>query len=261
VSDFLDRYHRQLVTAAGQVLPRPAPSTRFRWRRGQRALIVALAALLVSSAAVAATGSWRGVLGVSDEATLTTAPPPSSELAILGVLRRAQTAQDYGPLTRDALQYFGASPNGLRPGFIRLLAVNADGEGIVLVPAVAYDPAFLNDSPSLRAQLAKTSPVCVFYPDPLATGGVRNCWDQHDVEAGRATASLGLDQYGLVPDGVASVLLTYRHGLHAEGTVRDNFFDVAAPREPADPEVTPRQPTTIVWRTDDGRVVATWPQP
>jgi hypothetical protein len=256
---FLDSYEEQLIDAAFRELQPQARRRRLRGRSA--ALAVAFAVLLISASAVAATGSWRDVLGIDDASTTTDAPPPARELAILGVLRRPPTAGDLGQAARDALQYFGSQPSGLRPAYIRLVAKNEHGEGIVLVPAVAYNPKFIGGSPSLRARLVRSSPVCLFYPDPLATGGVRNCWGQEDIEAGKATASLGLHQYGLVPDGVARVEAVYDGGMDASGEVRDNFFDIAAPRNPEDPEVVPKAPQTLVWFDSAGRERGRWAQP
>ena len=256
---FLDRYEDQLTAAAFRELQPGSPRRAFP--RGRPVLAVALAVLAISASAVAATGSWRDVLGIDDSSTTTDAPPPKQELAILGVLRRPPAADDFGPAATAALQYFGSQPSGLRPSYIRLVAKNERGEGIVLVPAVAYNPKFIGGSSSLRARLVRSSPVCLFYPDPLGTGGVRNCWGQEDIEAGTATASLGLHQYGLVPDGVTRVRALYSDGVSAAAVVKDNFFDIAAPRNPDDPEVVPKAPKTLVWFDSAGRERGRWAQP
>jgi hypothetical protein len=260
VTDFRDRYYRQLI-AAGDAQLQGSAKRVPRWRLGRRGGVLALAVLLVSAGAVGASGSWRSLFGFQRTTSITSAPPPRSELAILGVLRRPQTPRDRSAPTQGALFYFGKSPSGIRPGYIRLLAVKAHGKGVALIPAVAYDPAFLKGTPELRARLAKSSPVCLFYPDVEGSGGGRTCWSQQDIERGRATASMGLHQYGLAPDGVTTVVADYGNGMSAKSEVRENFFDIDAPREPADAEVIPREPKALDWLNSSGERIARWQRP
>jgi hypothetical protein len=53
----------------------------------------------------------------------------------------------------------------------------------------------------------------------------------------------------------------YSDGVSAAAVVKDNFFDIAAPRNPDDPEVVPRAPKTLVWFDSAGRERSRWAQP
>jgi hypothetical protein len=96
--------------------------------------------------------------------------------------------------------------------------------------------------------------LCLFYADPNGDGGARDCWSIADVRVGRATGELGRHIYGLVPDGVARVRLTYSDGRSQAAGVIDNFFDIAAPADSADPEGdrVPARVASTIWLNEMG---------
>jgi hypothetical protein len=74
-----------------------------------------------------------------------------------------------------------------------------------------------------------TDALCLFVPEPRIDGGSESCFDTASVQDGHATASLGATVYGLVPDAVASVVVTFANGQTGAASVTNNLFVVAAP--------------------------------
>src|SRR4051812_1613021 len=108
VSDYFAALRQELVAASDRLSQQSAPvrTGRSWWRLSPRGLAVALAALAVSASALAATAPWHPLFGdpqrPSPQPRVTGAAPSAAQLALLGVLRRAQTPEDRGSTTRQA---------------------------------------------------------------------------------------------------------------------------------------------------------------
>jgi hypothetical protein len=223
VSDYLNDLRFELVTASERLSQRsaPVPSPRRWWRRSPRALTVALAALAVSATALAATAPWEPLFGDagSPQPRITGAAPPADQLALLGVLRRSQTDQDRGGITRQALRFFGTSTQDIYTNYIRRLPRSDGGLPAVLLPARSWQiPNFIT----------KDNVVCLFVAEPHASGGAKGCYTTAEIERGWAGGSLGSIAYALVPDGVSRVRIRYATGIE-DIAVHGNFYEFRAP--------------------------------
>jgi hypothetical protein len=250
MSEYLDALERGLVDASRRV------SARKRRTRRRRGACAAAIVVLIGAPALAATGIWRPKLG-SDRmpgATITGQAPPAQQLKLLGVLRREQTDRDRGARTREALTMVGKTVAGVRTESIRLLAQTKQDRGIVLIPVARYhlnEPKLPADAPaSLRARFQPARDgLCVFSLDSdhgkPAGAGVA-CYSTQDVELGRAQSGLGDRTAWLLPDGVASLKLEYRHGRSITASVHDNLALYTAPSY---------EWLRVTWLAADGRVV------
>jgi hypothetical protein len=242
---FFDQLETNLITASQQL----AGDRRGRvvWHR--RLAIAAGVGLALGGTALAATHPWSPSLGdqrLGPSPSISSVSPPKSQLDILGVLRRPQTGQDRGAATLRALRYLGRGSTGIRTGYVRLLGYSAPSRGIVLIPMARYTPG---------PGLIKQDALCIFYTEPNGDGGAKSCFDTNDVQHGRATGSLGLHQYGLVPDGVAKVTALFADGPLVEARVHDNFFDLTAPRAGGDSAAIAADPAIVSWQDEHGRPV------
>ena len=235
-----DRLEQQLRWAVRErevdvVLPAAAvPTTRRRWWwRHPRAAAISAAALVIAAPALAATRPWEPLLGrpslhdVPNGTSRSEVPP--SQTAVLSVLRRPQDAADRGPVAEKLLRHLGIEESGVRIASIRLLD-GSPGREAVLVSVQS-----LNDlTPGVPA---RTDTICVLYGQGGTCGGLP------DLLAGHFLVTAGSRQLGLVPDGVARVLLRYPDGETLTAPVRDNFFEVTnAPVVPAG-RPTPGRPS------------------
>jgi hypothetical protein len=226
MSDFLSEYGEQLRLAAWRRHDRRR-RFGFGWRGGRGKRVAgALLALVVAAPAVAATGVWRPMLGdgVSPPPSASTAPAAESQRALLSVLRRPQTPADRGARTGYALGFLGRSVADVRTTEIRLLHVESDGRGIVLIPVGRYglDP----DGASPIPRPSGSDGLCVFAEDRdhgQPAGGGFGCYSTEQLLHGQLIAGLGQRVYGLVPDGVDKLQITTANTtLTVE--VEQNFF-------------------------------------
>lgn len=138
MSNFIADYGEQLRQAGWRRIER-----RHRLLRGHlpRRLLVSLAVLAVAAPAVAQTGVWRPLLGDGRGPEPTTSSQPAAERQreILSVLCREQRPADRGAQTAYALRFLGASVSDVHTSSIRLLHVEPDGRGIVLIPVGQYN--------------------------------------------------------------------------------------------------------------------------
>jgi hypothetical protein len=256
MSNHRDLLRAQLVTAGDRLLEAEAaparPAPRRRWRRSPRVLAVAFAVVATSATALAATTPWRPLFGEpgSPQPEIAADAPPANQLATLGVLRRAQTDADRGPVTERALRSFGTSTEGVHTGSIRRLPAGDGGLAAVLVPARTWD----------MPELHKTDVACLFVAEAdAAQGGAKACFTTDEVRQGFAGGSLGRVVYGLVPDGVAQVELRYRSQT-VRTAVADNFYELLAPRRDASGGgSTPDRLEQAVWLDGDGKPAAAQP--
>ncbi len=156
MSDFISEYGEQLRQAGWRRLHarRFAPLMRVR---PARKVAVAIVVLCVAAPAVAATVVWHPLLGDGRSSAPTSSDEPAAESQrrVLSVLRRAQQPADRGAQTRYALKFLGASVAGVRTNEIRLLHVERDGRGIVLIPVGRYGLAPAGTPPALAERLGR----------------------------------------------------------------------------------------------------------
>jgi hypothetical protein len=247
---FIDSFEDQLVEAArdrrdARLRVRVTRRLRVPRRRGAA---VALAALLVGvPAAVAAVGKWDPFDDPGPPSRF--AAPSRSDKALdpeltatLGVLRRPQTDADRGVATSKAARGF-RSPGfkGVKLNAIRLVD---GGRGIVLVPFERIPVPTGPDGRPLPGfdPATYTNAVCLFQQSSDGFAGI-GCHTASKIKSGRAISTGSGSVTGLVPDGVARVVLV--HGdERTEVAVADNFF--AADAAP---------PTEVDWLGPDGSIV------
>jgi hypothetical protein len=213
--------------------PRPQRSVSRRPRSARRpcqGILAALSLLLVTGTALAATGLWRPILGeprFGPGPTITADAPPPAQLAILGVLRAPQTAADRSAGTRAELRYMSAAASGVRTNYIRLLSDHTGFGPAVLVPVARIDQARSGAPPAVLAELPRTDALCLLVGDRDGEGAAKRCFTTDDVLDGRDTLSLGSDVFGLVPDAVRSVTVSFTGGATRTVAPADNLFETA----------------------------------
>ena len=253
MTDFLDRLTDQFVVAERSLTLAAAPPPRRRARRWRtrKTAMLALATFAVAVPALAATQPWQPILGrpaLHDTPTgISASAPPADQLALLGVLRRPQDAQDRSPAVQAMLSSVGIEFQGVRTDTVRLLT-SASGHSAVLVSAERIvDPG--------TNTVETNNPLC------LVTGQSGTCSETQGLVDGHF---LGLDGdyiYGLVPDGVAKVVLRYPDGQTLSTSVQDNFFWIngtptttrTIPNRP--PLSMAQAPTAVQWLDANGTVV------
>jgi hypothetical protein len=227
MSDFLDRFERQLVAARRP--PRRRPS-----RRG--AMVASMLVLLIGAPALAATEPWRPLIGDEKRGmpSATTDSPPSDQARGLGVLRRAQTEDDRGPLAQEALRLTDDDVEGVRTKAVRVM--RSPVLSAVLVPVERFN---LRTSQMIQPEMSeklkrrleiKQDGLCVFAPDPGGDGGGFACSTLDEIKQGALPSSIGGIMYGLVPDNVRRVDIQLADGSTLESAVDDNFYAARAPR-------------------------------
>jgi hypothetical protein len=251
----------------GRAPDMPGPTIvqrRGRWRPRTRGGLLALAAVLATGTAVAATQPWSPLIGDNTRGhpTITSQPPPPKQLAQLAVLRRPQTDLDRSAGVRTDLRLIGSQAHGVRTAYIRYLALGPDGAPIILVPARRF-----GDDAAGPPYYNVTDSLCVLFP---FTGGPRGprgadfpCWTVEEVRAGTAFGMVQSSSrryvFGVILDGVASVAVHLSDGTVLRTRVRNNFFEVAVPKPRAGgPALAPaawRFPRRVQWFAADGTAV------
>lgn len=240
-TEYFDTLERQLVMASHRMTNEHAARRRRRYF-GRRPLLAAIVALLCASTAYAVSSKapWAPaeLIGKSDPRavpTLTAAALPQPMTSVLNIVRRPQTGQDRGPETRAVLKHFGNERRKGTYGHVTIYSnairsVRAEGD---VGPPVTIVPLVRNAShgaPGERAPAGVTTEtqIWVWVPDPVDAGGafpVSPDYFKHPQTVG----SMGAFHFGLAPDGVTRVRLTWIGYPPVETTVTDNFYGVEAP--------------------------------
>ena len=209
------------LLAGGSDARRPRPAGR-RLVRGALAFVPVL---LVVALALGVGGVL--VLGDHQRRADNASPAPhpaitpSGLTATLAVLQRPQSDAERALVHRAATDRYAALPKFSDPDSVRILAPGVLGRQVFLY-------------------LRGTS-VCVYYPD--VEGGGTTCSTAAQLSQRRMIGALGTQVYGLVPDGVARVVITFPSGT-VSLPIRDNFWQTRAPGA---------TPSAIVWKDAQGQ--------
>lgn len=224
----LPELERMLTTTAAKTM-RTGGSLRQRFvaARGTRIGAIALSCLAFGGTAMAATGAWNPSIGTGSEpSTLSSTPVPAALTAHLGVLRRGQTAQDRSTEV-EASMASGDAPDGVRLDSVRYLAPGTNGEAVILLSGVRT-ASYETDE----------EPVCVYRPftalghteadspcfglGALLSG---HAWAMSTVAGGAGVGESGF-AYGLVPDGVATVIAKFGSAPDVAVPVKNNYWEL-----------------------------------
>lgn len=242
MSDFRDRFGTQLHGAAQRLAAQervPARAPR-RPRRRRAGLVAGLAAAALGAAFVVGLSSPPAPDGGGSSARSTTAAdaPPREQLERLGVLRRPATAADRSAKVRAIVSQLSGEP---RTAFVRRLDRGGDAPVVLLPMRADAAPEFMDDAPGGPPRDA----LCLYVTDPVDGGGVA-CQDFDGVRRGRLAGGMGTRIYGLVPDGVAAVVVHRLDGTEQRVPVAGNFYDFDEGK---------RVRLTVDWLDADGRPV------
>jgi hypothetical protein len=255
MTDFLDRYGAQLTEAERTLLTPSMPRPRPRWRT-RKVLAIALTSVVVAVPALAITKPWEPILGHPEHnnAPVGISPgnAPPEQLAVLGVLRRAQDAKDRDPVARALLRNMSEEQHGVRTSTVRLLE-SADGHTAILA---SVEKAVEPESGEVEGR----NILCLVVVGGGTCGSTRDLLVQDRSHLGLISLA-GDHVYGLVPDGVARVVLRYPDGQTLRGEVRENFYwiDGAPSTERsihgAPPLSLPQTPRSIEWINTEGTAI------
>ena len=253
---------RSLYADAAQAPARGSeePAHRRRRRPSRRAGLLAVATVIVSGTAVAATSnSWRPLLGSADRPrpAIASSGVPADQLAALAVLRRPQTETDRGPLVQAALRKLDRRTiNGIHTDAIRVIS-HGRREVTLLIPAQRFgrrvkglpssetiqrDVLYLMSGSYQNARTWKITsggkPKTVRFPAGYGWGGTYGTLEAlrtTGIQTGTSPDGNGLVLDGqtqrvtsrritLVPDGVARVQVRLRGGRYLTVPVRNNVY-------------------------------------
>lgn len=274
---FIDRLETDLVHAcdASTAPPRsrPAPPASLSPRAlpglSRRATLRTLSGLAVV-AAIAAPAIAIGLSPIlhafEGQAVTTTAEaPPAEQLALLGILRDPPPGATVDPATLGPV--FLSGLKGIRTNYIRRLppAPGFPSQLLYTVTSGDFGAARFNPAAGAPVPTEAKNLICVQQVGAHGVGG--DCTDTSILTSGHWLESAGLDGYGLVPDGVATVILHYPDHPAQTETVTENTFSwqgYPGPSGPVtggagqpSPGLTPEFPASITWLDTNGRVIST----
>lgn len=273
---FIDRLETDLLRACGEAIApqrsRPGPLRRLARRSRFRALaaLSVAAAFLTPAIAIGLNPILREFDGrqpnFKGQALSTTADaPPAEQLELLGILRDPPPGANVDPATLGPV--FLSGLKGIRTNYIRLLppAPGFPRQLLFTVTSSDFGPARFNPSVDAYTPTEAKNGICVESIDAGHVGG--DCTDTSVLTSGQWLESHGLDGYGLVPDGVAGVVLHYPDHPAQTEKVTDNTFSwhgYAGPAGPVtngagqpSPGPTPAFPASITWLNANGDAVST----
>jgi hypothetical protein len=269
MSTFIERLEADLVRAcAVPIMPRrSAPASLRSLARSARFRLLAslsvAAAIATPAIAIGLGPILHDFLGqpVSTNADA----PPAEQLALLGILRDPPPGASVDPRTLGSSILPGV--HGIRMHYIRLLppAPGFPRQLLYTVTSGDFGAAQFDSAVGAYVPTKAKNLICVQQVDARGVGG--NCTDTSVLTSGQWLESVGLDGYGLVPDGVARVVLHYGDHPDQTETVTDNTFSWQGYPGPAGPVTdgggqpspgpTPEVPTSITWLDSRGNVIST----
>jgi len=257
MTSFFDRLDAQLREVASRdpesaAVREPADASRRPRRRAsprpRRLAVAVLAAFSVGGTAIAATGLWRPILGepgLGQPPTTSASSPPAAQLTALGVLRRPQTPADRSAETEEELRYMSSTASGVRTDYVRLLSDTTGVGPAILVPVTRIRRPLESGPPAVLARQPSTDALCLLVGDRDGEGSGKACFTTADVLQGGATLSLGSGFFGLAPDDVRLVTVTFGDGAVRSVAPSSNFFTVMMPSGAI--------PASMTWVLTSGR--------
>ena len=269
MSTFIDRLETDLVRVCNApIAPRrswPTPLQRLS-RRGRFRVL----AVVTAVAAIAAPAIAIGVAPILHDflrqpVSTTADAPPAEQLALLGILRDPPPGTYVDPSTLGSSILPGV--HGIRRNYIRLLPPAPGFPRQLLYTVTSADFGAARFDPVVGAYVPTEAKNLICVQQVAADGVGGDCTDTSVLTSGHWRESAGLDGYGLVPDGVASVVLRYPDHPAQTETVTDNTFSWQGYPGPAGPVTdgggqpspgpTPEVPASITWLNANGEVVST----
>lgn len=266
---FIDRLETDLVRACAIPVP-PRRSWAAPLRRLSRQGRVRTLAALTAVAAIATPAIAIGVGPILHDFTGQTvsssdAAPPSEQLALLGILRDPPPGAVVDPATLGSSILPGV--HGIRRNYIRLLppAPGFPRQLLYTVTNADFGPATWDSAAGAYVPTEGKDLICVQQVASEGVGG--DCTGTSVLTSGHWLESSGLDGYGLVPDGVASVVLHYPDHPDQTESVTENTFSFHGYPGPVGPTTngggqpspgpTPESPASVTWLDSQGNVLAT----
>jgi len=270
MSTFIDRLETDLVRVCdAPIAPRrswPAPLQRLS-RRGRLRMLAVLSAVAAIATPAIAIGVGPIVRDFWGQPVSTTADaPPAEQLALLGILRDPPPGTSVDPATLGSSILPGV--HGIRRNYVRLLPSAPGFPHQLLYTVTSGDFGAAQWDPAVGAYVPTEAKNLICVQQVEASGAGGDCTDTSALTSGHWRESAGLDGYGLVPDGVASVILRYPDHPAQTETVTENTFSwqgYPAPEGPithgtpqTEPGPTPEIPASITWLNANGEVVSTF---
>jgi hypothetical protein len=269
MSSFIDRLETDLVrVCAAPIDPRRSAAARLQRlsRRGRLRMLAVLTAVAAVATPAIAIGVGPIVRDFWGQPVSTTADaPPAEQLALLGILRDPPPGTSVDPATLGSSIMPGV--HGIHMNYIRLLPPAPGFPHQLLYTATSGDFGAAQWDPAVGAYVPTEAQnlICVEQVEARGVGG--DCTETSVLTSGHWRESDGLDGYGLVPDGVATVVLHYRDHPAQTETVTDNTFSwqgYPGPKGPitngtpqTEPGPTAEVPASITWLNANGGVVST----
>jgi hypothetical protein len=212
---------------------------RLHWTRRSALVLIPAMVLIAVPAFAAVTGvlrsSSRRPVNVNTlcatrsipPPSRSTAPPPAGLLRLLGVLRRPRTPGDRYPTALNLL----SGVSGVNPNSVRIAQTSPDGTRVLVIPVGNINaPPNYSPDPRCARRIPPPPPatpgVCLVTRTP--TGAGRSCAAVKDFRSRGLPAEISIrgrsEVAGLVPDGVTSVSLAWRHQHRLDIPVVENTY-------------------------------------
>jgi hypothetical protein len=273
MSTFIDRLEADLVRAYEAPVahrrswPVSLQSLSRRARLRTLSGLALAAAIATPAIAVGLSPILRDFEGQS--VSTTAGAPPAEQLALLGILRDPPPGAYVDPATLGSSILPGV--HGIRTNYIRLLPPAPGFPHQLLYTVASGDFGAARFNPTVGAYVPTEAKNLICVQEVQASGVGGDCTDTSVLTSGHWLESAGLDGYGLVPDGVASVILHYPDHPAQTETVTDNTFSWPGYPGPAGPITngggqpspgpTPEFPASITWLDAHGNVLSTHAKP
>lgn len=214
--------------------------SRRRAQRFRLGLMTTVAVAGIGGGAVASQSIWGPAVGLDSarSPSVSSAPAPPSQRALLGVLRRPQTAADRSSVSQTALRLTGRRYRNVRLTEVRVLGGATTSESVVLIP-VGEVAARSTEARSGTSEDA----LCLFTVDARKTSAP-SCFTERAVRDGTGRVLSGTQLAGVVPDGVSVVRFSVPGRGAFDVPVHDNAYTVLLTR------LGPG--STLAWRRADG---------